>query len=865
MNMVLAKSNQVRLRDHIQDLNMVFESLREKLAESAFWAEIEQTLRLAILCHDLGKVLPSFQLKVLGNEGYQPFDIHFNIPHSLASLFFVDPTFLEKEVGRERADFLLTTVAFHHFRENFFEYLGGRNDQLVAFCKKLLQDEEWREGLLQNLKQEMEGITTLAEHPGLLSFNRKLAEALANGLTLLDFVFLPYRAEGLPARLGFKGERERFFVLLSGFLQRCDHFASFCEEEGRFFNPEEKGLTGEEVWNKLTSSLREKAGVSKLWQEEILEGKREQNFILIAPTGCGKTEFAFLWAGGSKLFYTLPLRAAVNQMYRRGKMLWGDSLGLLHSDADLVFLEEALGKTGSEYEDNYTAYHLSRQLAFPACISTGDQFFPYALRPPGYEKIYATFSYARLVIDEVQAYSPEAAAIVVKFTEDLTKMGGKFLLMTATLPEFVKREIMQRTGVPEASFINLYEKERARFERIRKHRVKAFRAENPSFLTERILEEARRDGGQRVLVVVNTVPRAQELYKELRNLKSQDIELLLLHSRFTVSDRQSLEEEVERSFRNPKEVPDGAKILVATQVVEASLDMDADILFTELAPLDSLVQRMGRVLRRIGPQFDSPGEGVYRAPSGKEYRITLNVPNVYLFSTEETIKSSPYPWELLAGSILIFNGLFAGKSEEEIKEEIVNAVNEQGKNSLEIEEGEILLSEYDKYRLVWFFYQAMEETNTEYIKTFFNTLSILDAGYVSSRKSEAQKVFRRITDVSVVPENLLQAFYRDVVAFVSDDLCEERKSFAAFKRDILSKYVVSVSWAVAKEAVTKGAKAFHRLFNLASSYEQELFGKYPLQSWLDNVFVVPGDYSDLGFTKVKAKEQKAMADDGNIL
>jgi CRISPR-associated endonuclease/helicase Cas3 len=241
------------------------------------------------------------------------------------------------------------------------------------------------------------------------------------------------------------------------------------------------------------------------------------------------------------------------------------------------------------------------------------------------------------------------------------------------------------------------------------------------------------------------------------------------------------------------------------------------------------------------------------------------VPNVYLFSTEETIKSSPYPWELLAGSILIFNGLFAGKSEEEIKEEIVNAVNEQGKNSLEIEEGEILLSEYDKYRLVWFFYQAMEETNTEYIKTFFNTLSILDAGYVSSRKSEAQKVFRRITDVSVVPENLLQAFYRDVVAFVSDDLCEERKSFAAFKRDILSKYVVSVSWAVAKEAVTKGAKAFHRLFNLASSYEQELFGKYPLQSWLDNVFVVPGDYSDLGFTKVKAKEQKAMADDGNIL
>lgn len=859
-SVVLAKSNRVRLRNHVQDLNLVFENLRKKLCKSPFWLEVEQVLRYAILCHDFGKVLPSFQIKVLGNEEYQPFDIHFNLPHSLASLFFVDSDFLEREVGKEKAGFLLTAVAFHHFRENFFEYLVARDDEMIAFCKKLLQDESWREKLLQNLKEEMKGTAGFEGYPRVLGFNRGLAEALVNGLILLDFIFLPYRIEGLPARLRFSENRERFFVLLSGFLQRCDHFASFCEEEGEFFAPEEEGLSGEELWDKLLSSLRKKAGVNKLWQEEMLEGRCGQNLILVAPTGYGKTEFAFLWSKGEKFFYTLPLRAAVNQMYWRGKALWGEKLGLLHSDADLVFLEEASKKENVEYQDNYNSYQLSRQLAFPACVSTGDQFFPYALHPPGYEKIYATFSYAGLVIDEVQAYSPEAAAIIVKFAEDLTKMGGKFLLMTATLPEFVKREIMQRTGISEASFVNLYDTKRGKFESIKKHRIKTFNVENLSSLAEKVLEQAKLNDGQRVLVVVNTVSRAQELYEELRSLVDQNVELLLLHSRFTVWDRQRLEAQIQRSFKNPKKSPDGAKILVATQVVEASLDIDADVLFTELAPLDALVQRMGRALRRIGPQFDGLGSGLYRAPNGEEYRIATDTPNVYLFYLEDTVKRSPYSAELLLNSIFIFNGLLEGKNEEEIQKEIVSFMNKKGKKSLELKEGEFLLSEYDKYRLVCFFYRVMEEAGTEYIRAFFNTLSILDAGYVSSRKSEAQRIFRKIADVSAVPEILMDSFCRDVVNFVSGN-CEEKKSFTHFKRDVLSKYVVSVPWTVAKGAVMRGEGVFSKLFNMLPASEQDLLSEYPLRSWLSNIFVVPGDYNDLGFVKAKT----GKVDDANIL
>lgn len=90
-------------------------------------------------------------------------------------------------------------------------------------------------------------------------------------------------------------------------------------------------------------------------------------------------------------------------------------------------------------------------------VSTGDQFFPYALRPPGYEKIYATFSYSRLVIDEVQAYDPKAAAIIVKFIEDVVCMGGRFLLMTATLPKFIQESIKKSLGENQYRLVNLYD------------------------------------------------------------------------------------------------------------------------------------------------------------------------------------------------------------------------------------------------------------------------------------------------------------------------------------------------------------------------------------------------------------------------
>jgi len=871
MHRVLAKSNGVSLSEHIRDFFRVLEGLEKVLGTYDFWGKIEELLRYAGFSHDLGKVQPAFQIKSLRNTEYQPLELSFEIPHSLASLFFMNVEALkgklrERNDGNDKERFLLflSAVAFHHFRENFTEYLWKDNPHLLRFCQKFVDDAEWRETLLQNLREELKDFQELRE---LLNVNLKLAEALKNGLTLLDFVFLPYTMEGFPTRIGIPQKQEKLFIHLSGFLQRCDHFASFCEEESKGFPPEERGLCREELWGKITDSLRKKSKSDTLWQEEYLEGLEDQNLILVAPTGYGKTEFAFLWAGGKKLFYTLPLRAAVNQMHKRAEEVWGgDRVALLHSDADLFFLEREQGGKAEE-KGQSRIYHLSRQLALPVCVSTGDQFFPYALRPPGYERIYATFSYARLVIDEVQAYEPRAAAIIVKFTEDIVKMGGKYLLMTATLPEFVKKEIQERTGLGEERYINLYEREKERFQGLRKHFVECLPEIKAEQLVTKIIEEAERNGGQRVLVVLNTVQKAQEVYEKLcvtleekqkGNLRQKT---WLLHSRFTLEDRRKKEKLlIETEFPNPKKGNDGAKILVATQVVEASLDIDADVLFTELAPMDSLVQRMGRVLRRIGPGCRKVGDGEYEASDGTRYAVSGEKPNVYIFELKEE-NSSPYLPELLEAARFALQEFLEGKAVEtidfsELTERLKPLEKKSKKKKKGAEKTEIklpenkrkLLSEYDKYYLVSCLYQAIMEARSTYYEEFRKTLRILDAGYTSSRKREAQEIFRNIADVAAIPEGRFQNFRENVQQFLEKH--REKPTFTEFKQEILAKYLVSVP----RRRDLSEEPAFQRLRDEISkqspgfweSLDKRL--KERLEDWLENVFVVPGSYDeDLGF------------------
>lgn len=366
-----------------------------------------------------------------------------------------------------------------------------------------------------------------------------------------------------------KSNIDESFDVLTGLLNKCDYSGS-----GNY--------PIEYLNNFLLKSLEE---LSYSWNElqEYCIENRDENLIVVANTGMGKTEAGLLWIGNNKGFFILPLKTAINSIYKRVsqdliKSEIEKRVVLLHSEAvDYLF-----SNTNDSYESIKNYIGEGKALSIPLTISTLDQIFNFVFLYPGHEVKLATLSYSKVVLDEIQAYSPDLLAYIVIGLRKIKDVGGKFAILTATLPPFIKDCIEKEIGpIKYEKFIKGEDR----------HNLKI---ENSEIDADFIYSHYSENGGK-TLVVCNTVKKAQEIYKKLKEIGIRNEEIELLHSKYLKKDRLEKEKKI-LEFGKTEVI--GNKIWISTSLVEASLDIDFDFLFTELNDLSGLFQRLGRVNRK---------------------------------------------------------------------------------------------------------------------------------------------------------------------------------------------------------------------------------------------------------------------------
>ena len=372
----------------------------------------------------------------------------------------------------------------------------------------------------------------------------------------------------------------RYGMLLRGCMIACDHLAS----AGR--TTIYRAL--DDLEGHLGRQIEQRGRAFGGWDEfQDAASKTSGHLMLSAPTGSGKTEAAMLWSNaneseslGRRVFYVLPYTASINAMYDRLlNLVSEDRIGLLHGKASYFLYQSMVDREYTPDEakvQTRETQDLTRKICRPYKVLTPFQLLKAFFGMRGFEMQFAEMAGGLFIFDEIHAYDPHTTALILTMVEKLRRdYGSQFCIMTATMPKFLKEMFV--TAIGEIAEVEMASEKRDQFTR---HRVQLL----DGGILDTIPEIVNRlESGQRVLIVCNTVKQAQMIFEQLQPVA---VNPQLIHSRFILRDRERIE----------KELTD-ADLLLGTQAIEVSLDIDFDVLFSEPAPIDALIQRFGRVNR----------------------------------------------------------------------------------------------------------------------------------------------------------------------------------------------------------------------------------------------------------------------------
>jgi CRISPR-associated endonuclease/helicase Cas3 len=570
----------MRVVDHCRIVGYVARALLDILPDSV-QTLLGQNPETAAALHDVGKISPGFQLKYFKPYLAQILPDLARIP---ASNFQTDHALISYAAVRDylKHPSWAKIAGAHHGGLR-----GGRipKDHTEPFGGKSWSQE--RKKLIDLLVSEFGA-------PGKQKESPVVQNLLAGLVSVADWIGSDetcFPAKGIPAGFDYMGEARKA-------VGACGW---------KIFDPQ-KGLSFEHIFKNRPYKV----------QQSFMDAVDGPGlYILEAPMGTGKTEaalyaaYALMTAGHNRgLFFGLPTRLTSEKIHERVMSFLdricreGTRPKLAHSKAWLS--EFSMG--GKEFRMGKSWFDTrKRRILHPFAVGTIDQALLSVLNVKHF--FVRTFGLAGkvVILDEVHSYDLYTGTLMEEMVSRLLEIGCTVIILSATLTRERIDPLLGRFPTPPRSQgvepYPLFTKKTGDviqeipsiWTRKQSYDVETRDLDDPAVAREAVKAA---EGGACVLLIATTVTKAQNWFDAVRGeMRENAFPLGMIHSKFPGFRREELETEwISRLGRNGDRPPRGC-ILVGTQVLEQSIDIDCDFLITEIAPMDMILQRMGRQWR----------------------------------------------------------------------------------------------------------------------------------------------------------------------------------------------------------------------------------------------------------------------------